>query len=92
LHQGNYAVFGVSDADLSQVVDLYRDFYDRVRAIVTQSEPSQRVVLMANHLVALEAPSCLGRTTLAVSSEQPCRAQSRRRPRAQDQTRTKKVE
>jgi hypothetical protein len=57
-------VFNVSQSDLSEVVTLYREFYDRLRAVVTRSEPCERVVLLVSHLVALERPEGLPATLL----------------------------
>jgi hypothetical protein len=65
-HRSSYAVFNVSQADLSEVVTLYREFYDRLRAVVTRSEPCERVVLLVSHLVALERPEGLPATLLDV--------------------------
>ncbi len=55
-HRSSYAVFNVSEKDLTEVATLYREFYDRLRAIVTRSEPCERVMLLTTHLVALERP------------------------------------
>ena len=63
-HKASYAVFNVSQSDLSEVVTLYREFYDRLRAVVTRSEPCERVVLLVSHLVALERPEGLPATLL----------------------------
>lgn len=63
-HRGSYAVFNVSQADLGKVVTLYREFYDRLRAVVTRSEPCERVMLLVSHLVALESPEALPATVL----------------------------
>jgi hypothetical protein len=58
-HRSSYAVFSVSQKDLDEIVALYRQYYDRMRAIVAASEPCERVMLYTSHLVALERPDAL---------------------------------
>jgi hypothetical protein len=81
VHQGNYAVFSLSEVDLAKVAVLHREFYERVRAVLTESEPSERVVLMTNFLVALEAPGQLPRLSLKQSPAEGSPRVARRRSR-----------
>jgi DNA-binding phage protein len=54
----SYNVFAVSEKDLATIDDLYRAYFRQIRAIIAQSEPSERVVLASMQLVALdEAPN-----------------------------------
>lgn len=63
-HRSSFAIFSVSQADLDEVVTLHREFYDRLRAVVTRSEPCERVMLLTLHLLALESPEGLPPTVL----------------------------
>jgi transcriptional regulator with XRE-family HTH domain len=51
----SYNVFAVSEKDLSTINDLYRAYFRQIRAIIAQSEPSERVVLASMQLVPLDA-------------------------------------
>lgn len=76
-HRSSYALFNVSERDLTEVAALYLEFYNRLRALVTRSEPCERVVLLTTQLVALENPSLLAEGVLDArrpgkrSSERP---------------------
>ncbi len=50
----SYNVFAVSEKDLERIRDLYRAYFRQVRAIIGQSEPSERVVLASLQLLALD--------------------------------------
>jgi len=50
----SYNVFTVSEADLEQILALYRATFTRLRAIVAGSTPSERVVLVQQHVVPLD--------------------------------------
>jgi transcriptional regulator with XRE-family HTH domain len=50
----SYNVFTVSQADLDELIALYRSTYIRARAIVAASEPSERVVLVQQHVLPLD--------------------------------------
>jgi hypothetical protein len=50
----SYNVFAVSDADYARIQDLYRSYFRQVRSIISQSTPSQRVVLACTQLVPLD--------------------------------------
>ena len=69
-NRASYALFNVSEEDLAAVSTLYREFYDRLRAIVTRSEPCERVMLLTTHLVALERPHLL-KPNLLDTAKQP---------------------
>lgn len=51
----SYNVFAVSEKDLSTINDLYRAYFRQIRAIIAQSEPSERVVVASMQLVPLDA-------------------------------------
>jgi len=48
-----YALFGVSARDLARIRDLQTAYYRELRAIVSQSQPVERVALAALHLLPL---------------------------------------
>jgi DNA-binding phage protein len=50
----SYNVFAVSEKDLATINDLYRAYFRQIRAIIAQSEPSERVVLASMQLVPLD--------------------------------------
>lgn len=52
----SYNVFAVSEADLQRIQELQLAYFRQMRAIVAQSEPSERVVLASLQLVALDTP------------------------------------
>jgi hypothetical protein len=51
----SYNVFAVSEKDLATINDLYRAYFRQIRAIIAQSEPSERVVLASMQLVPLDS-------------------------------------
>ncbi|MCA9490556.1 MAG: DUF4423 domain-containing protein [Myxococcales bacterium] len=51
----SYNLFTVSEADLARIEELQRAHYRAVRAIVAESEPSERIVLLNLQLVPLDA-------------------------------------
>lgn len=50
----SYNVFTVSEADLDAIRELYRATFGRVRALVAASAPSERVVLVQQHVLPLD--------------------------------------
>ncbi|HEY5960699.1 MAG TPA: hypothetical protein VIV60_29295, partial [Polyangiaceae bacterium] len=50
----SYNVFAVSEKDLATINDLYRAYFRQIRAIIAQSEPSERVVVASMQLVPLD--------------------------------------
>jgi transcriptional regulator with XRE-family HTH domain len=79
-HRRSYAVCSVSQADLDEIVTLYRQFYDRFRAIVARSAPCERVVLLTTSLVALEQPEAVPPTLLDGPQPDSPRRRKRREP------------
>lgn len=51
----SYNAFTVSEEDLRSIVELYRSTYRAMRAIVSASEPAERVVLVHQAVVPLDA-------------------------------------
>ncbi len=52
----SYNVFAVSEADLQRIQELQLAYFRQMRAIIADSEPSERVVLLSLQLVALDKP------------------------------------
>jgi DNA-binding transcriptional regulator YiaG len=50
----SYNLFSVSASDLQRVKEAYTAFFQQMRAIIAESEPSERVVLFSAQLVPLE--------------------------------------
>lgn len=50
----SYNVFAVSEKDLATINDLYRAYFRQIRAIIAQSEPSERVVVASMQLAPLD--------------------------------------
>ncbi|MDD9933321.1 MAG: DUF4423 domain-containing protein [Myxococcales bacterium] len=50
-----YNVLSVSEPDLQRLRELHAEYFQRMRAIVAESEPAERVVLAATQLIALDA-------------------------------------
>jgi hypothetical protein len=50
----SYNVFAASEKDLATINDLYRAYFRQIRAIIAQSEPSERVVVACMQLVPLD--------------------------------------
>jgi hypothetical protein len=53
----SYNVFTVSDADLVRLEALHRQYFQQLRAIVSDSQPGERVVVANVQLFALDARS-----------------------------------
>ena len=51
--QFGYAVFGLSNADLTRIRELHRAYYRQVRAIAADSEPTEVVALLNLQLIQL---------------------------------------
>lgn len=52
----SYNVFAVSQADYLRIADLYRGYFRQIRSIISQSHPSERVVLVNMQLLSLDEP------------------------------------
>jgi len=52
----SYNVFTCSDADLQRIRELYRATFTEVRALIAASEPSERVVLVQQHVLPIDTP------------------------------------
>ena len=76
LNRSSFAVFNVSEKDLKEVAAMYREFYDRLRALVTRSEPCERVMLLTTQLVAIEAREHLDESMLD-PADSPSRGRGR---------------
>ncbi|HKQ71451.1 MAG TPA: DUF4423 domain-containing protein [Polyangiaceae bacterium] len=50
----SYNVFAVSEKDLERVYDLYRSYFQQIRSLIAQSEPSERVVVANIQLFPLD--------------------------------------
>jgi len=59
----SYNVFAVSEKDLATINDLYRAYFRQIRAIIAQSEPSERVVLASMQLLPLDESAGLNSPT-----------------------------
>lgn len=56
----SYNVFAVSDVDFARIQELQLAYFRQMRAIIAESEPSQRIVLASQQLVALDSlPSAM---------------------------------
>jgi len=53
-HVLSYNLFSVSAADYQRILELYRAFFQQMRAIVADSRPNERVVLFSTLAVPLE--------------------------------------
>jgi hypothetical protein len=51
-----YNVCGVAERDLDRIQTLQVDFLKQVRAVVAESEPVERVALVAVQIFALDEP------------------------------------
>jgi transcriptional regulator with XRE-family HTH domain len=51
----SYNVFAVSDADFARIQELQLAYFRQMRAIIAESEPSERIVLASQQLVALDS-------------------------------------
>ncbi len=51
-----YNLFAIAEADIEKLQALYIEFFAKMRALVDASHPSQRVMLLATQLVALDQP------------------------------------
>lgn len=49
-----YNLFAIAERDLPQVLELHREMFERLRALVAGSEPSERVVLYSAQIVELD--------------------------------------
>ena len=52
----SYNVFTCSDADLQRIRELYRATFTEVRALIAASAPSERVVLVQQHVLPIDNP------------------------------------
>ena len=52
-HEASYNLFSVSRADLERIREMHQDFFQRMRAVIAQSEPNECVVLFSTQLLEL---------------------------------------
>ena len=50
-----YNLAGVSQHDYERLCELHRTYFRQARALVSQSQPVERVVLFNSHLLGLDA-------------------------------------
>ncbi|MBN2196471.1 MAG: DUF4423 domain-containing protein [Polyangiaceae bacterium] len=53
-HTLSYNLFSVSVADYHRIQELYRAFFQQMRAVIAESQPNERVVLFSTLMVPLE--------------------------------------
>lgn len=52
-----FNLFAIAERDIPRFRELHREFFERLRALANESEPSERVMLYSGQLLALDASS-----------------------------------